>query len=711
MDYFRNLFSDKLVVPSKCKSIPPDELVVIVEMDHLSRCFRRAEFLQSLKATRKDPIGEHTYTTTSLDLIENYPEYAIFQEIPTTKDNIFLLRPLKVKMQDYLQGLVSKKVVEQTGARVQKHILGKGKFGVVTQQGDNPVVSKAVEIGPDAYREVITMKTLQNSQCCIVKVFSVENNTEKIFIQMPKYEEMLHTAIFDRSLRGKELSILLQLTKGLFYSHQQGYLHGDFKPGNCFLSGEEVVVGDWGKAFPYLYLQKYKEYLLQTAIYRAPELFLGEPFTSAVDVFALGIVGAELFLDPNLLTVIEPKYDQPLQLKAMMSKWTSNYPDQLITILNFYGINTHEEFLKKRYTLLIPVRFFYRLPYRLYKLCTQMCCNLPAARPTYAEILGSKVFEGLATEKFAEVSRLEVLLRMPVYLTEVDLGKEFFKYKYILFNWFGEIMKRTIGTDLLILHLSMNLTHYVLAQLPKYRQRQQIQLAGTCCLYLIASSAEGGISISDLSYLSTIEVPRLRQCVEEILQITNYQIFGVCPLMFLRIDQTLAQRENLFEDLFWYHISPAQVHHPLRVAEYFSFKYQVPLVTGEIVQECREKSVEEILDIVKSFSWSYKLSGFKYVTLPTAEEARDHSLDIQFEKAFLSTTLKRYRNFGILKDPLLATVKEIREYCHAEELTPERGRRVSASLEALDLKLHEVEDILEYLHEQLVSKEFSSNPE
>ncbi|PXF45002.1 Extracellular signal-regulated kinase 1 [Gracilariopsis chorda] len=91
-----------------------------------------------------------------------------------------------------------------------------------------------------------------------------------------------------------------QLLNGLKYIHSAGVLHRDLKPSNILLTQEcQLKICDLGLArdaprTPYT--QNRISSYTATRWYRAPEIMFGAPYTSAVDVWSVGCIVAEILL-------------------------------------------------------------------------------------------------------------------------------------------------------------------------------------------------------------------------------------------------------------------------------------------------------------------------------------------------------------------------------------------------------------------------------
>ncbi|AQK73898.1 Serine/threonine-protein kinase MHK [Zea mays] len=85
-----------------------------------------------------------------------------------------------------------------------------------------------------------------------------------------------------------------QIFQALAYMHQRGYFHRDLKPENLLVSKDVIKLADFGLAREVSSLPPYTEYV-STRWYRAPEVLLqSSAYDSAVDMWAMGAIMAEL---------------------------------------------------------------------------------------------------------------------------------------------------------------------------------------------------------------------------------------------------------------------------------------------------------------------------------------------------------------------------------------------------------------------------------
>ena len=90
--------------------------------------------------------------------------------------------------------------------------------------------------------------------------------------------------------------IAIQVLQGLLFLKRQNIIHCDLKPENILLKQENksgIKIIDLGSGC----FEKDQIYTyIQSRFYRAPEIIIGMPYTSAIDIWSMGCILCELFL-------------------------------------------------------------------------------------------------------------------------------------------------------------------------------------------------------------------------------------------------------------------------------------------------------------------------------------------------------------------------------------------------------------------------------
>jgi len=185
--------------------------------------------------------------------------------------------------------------------------LGRGSFSIVhsaeRRSDKKKVAVKIVEKSQISDRslsslqkEVEIMKTLKHQN--IVELVEVWDFNSQFFIVL---ELMLGGELYDHIVgRGayseKDATIVLeQLCKAIEFMASHNICHRDLKPQNllCDPTGLQIKVADFGLSRIFTSDEKLRT-KCGTPDYIAPEIILGEPYTSKVDMWSAGVVTYEL---------------------------------------------------------------------------------------------------------------------------------------------------------------------------------------------------------------------------------------------------------------------------------------------------------------------------------------------------------------------------------------------------------------------------------
>jgi PAS domain S-box-containing protein len=211
----------------------------------------------------------------------------------------------------------------------------------------------------------------------------------------------LHTFLQERNAepnpvidRVRNIQIFEQIVRGLMHVHASGFVHRDIKPGNVFLEGTHVFVGDFGlakdmskskgeaveldsnaietdKQLVHVNLSNQSMPLtigVGTLLYASPEQLNSRKYDSKTDIYSLGVLFFELF--------------HPL----------STPMERVNTLLELRKGN-------------VPTSFQKRWP-KEHQLLLKMISPDPLERPTAIQILASNVIKGSAPLTSSDLSSM-----------------------------------------------------------------------------------------------------------------------------------------------------------------------------------------------------------------------------------------------------------------------------------------------------------------
>lgn len=193
--------------------------------------------------------------------------------------------------------------------------IGEGTYGVVykaeslcsedrTESEPDMVAMKKIRL--DDHQEGVPVTTLR--EVALLKLLCHENivrlrdiipNSPKLFLVFDFMDLDLKQCMDSRFRNGMPdqliKSCMQQILQGVAFCHSKMVLHRDLKPQNVLIDKEgRVKLADFGLARAFQSQQKYTHEVV-TLWYRAPELLLGqEKYTSAVDIWSIGCIFAEL---------------------------------------------------------------------------------------------------------------------------------------------------------------------------------------------------------------------------------------------------------------------------------------------------------------------------------------------------------------------------------------------------------------------------------
>lgn len=233
---------------------------------------------------------------------------------------------------------------EQNISYAAERIIGNGSFGVVFE-------AKVVETGEIvAIKKVLQDKRFKNRELQIMKDLVKDPHPNIVALKHCFYSqgekpddlylnlvlEFVAETVYSISRRHQKhamnLPVILvklyvyQLSRALAHIHKLGVCHRDIKPQNLLVNPQtqELKLCDFGSAKALVPGEPNVSYIC-SRYYRAPELIFGSTdYTTAIDIWSQGCVGAELLLGQPLFP-------------------GDSGVDQLVEIIKVLGTPTKEE--------------------------------------------------------------------------------------------------------------------------------------------------------------------------------------------------------------------------------------------------------------------------------------------------------------------------------------------------------------------------------
>lgn len=194
--------------------------------------------------------------------------------------------------------------------------IGEGTYGVVYKAEaphdedltlkNEPDVVAMKKIHLDDHQEGVPVTTLREVALLkflchenIVRLRDIIPNSPKLYLVFDFMDLDLKQCMDSHFRNGMPdaliKSCLFQILRGVAFCHSKLVLHRDLKPQNVLIDKEgRVKLADFGLARAFQSHQRYTHEVV-TLWYRAPELLLGqEKYTSAVDLWSIGCIFAEL---------------------------------------------------------------------------------------------------------------------------------------------------------------------------------------------------------------------------------------------------------------------------------------------------------------------------------------------------------------------------------------------------------------------------------
>lgn len=223
------------------------------------------------------------------------------------QDNIHIVRPnYRVKEIELFH---SKYIKEDSYIEE----LGEGAYSIVTlieYKGHLKAQKESACMGKEGLtkhdvKELSFLRTFSNSNIIDLNAvnISISKNCSEVFMIMEYIEinlmELIEKEEIDMNLI-KRYS--LQLFNAIKYIHSFGILHGDIKPDNILVKGEDIKLIDFGLSVPYT-VDKQTKPNIWSLQYQPIEVFFTKRYGNNADIWACGVVIAEMIRGRHLFDI------------------------------------------------------------------------------------------------------------------------------------------------------------------------------------------------------------------------------------------------------------------------------------------------------------------------------------------------------------------------------------------------------------------------
>lgn len=269
-------------------------------------------------------------------------------------------------------------------------------------------------------KEISSLRKLKHPNIIKLKeVFKLENELFLVFEYCEKNLFRYYTENFKQKSKKlpeiKIKKIIYQITKALSYMHKKGFFHRDMKPENLLInSSESIKIADFGLAREIRSSPPYTDYV-STRWYRAPEILLkSHNYNSPVDIFALGCIMAELYMQEPLFKG-NSELDQMNKICAVLGtpskSWVEGY--KLAGQIGF----VFPEYEKR------DLREFFEAGEDAVDLILNMLTFESCKRISASKMLGHKYFDEVREKEDFEVLKKKSVLGKESHLRKVKVKK------------------------------------------------------------------------------------------------------------------------------------------------------------------------------------------------------------------------------------------------------------------------------------------------
>lgn len=186
-------------------------------------------------------------------------------------------------------------------------------------------------------------------EAAIARMFSHKNviqvldsvYLDDVYLVFPLMQSSLQDEIMQKPFSTESCEdVIKSVLCGIGHIHEMSIVHGDIKPDNILINGEEVKIADFGLA-----VELPPGYVLMdaggTVPYQAPEMWLKNGYNSKVDVWAVGCTMAEMKLRESFVVFEDKKVRR---IDSILSLFTPDLASLNEATIKRFG-STEKQFL------------------------------------------------------------------------------------------------------------------------------------------------------------------------------------------------------------------------------------------------------------------------------------------------------------------------------------------------------------------------------
>lgn len=266
-------------------------------------------------------------------------------------------------------------------------ILGQGTFGQVVKcknmQTQEIVAVKVIKNKPAYFNQsmmeitildLLNKKNDKSRKHNILQLKDTFIHKNHLCIVSELLSLNLYELIKQNQFKGLSTNLVrifaIQILDAMIVLNEAKIIHCDLKPENILLNNLEtpvIKIIDFGSA---CHERQTVYTYIQSRFYRSPEILLGLPYSSSIDIWSFGCIVAELFLGLPLFPGTS-EYNQIFRIIEMlgmppiwmieMGKQSSDFFEKIVDDagLKVYCLKTMEQYAKERNTTEVPSKKYF----------------------------------------------------------------------------------------------------------------------------------------------------------------------------------------------------------------------------------------------------------------------------------------------------------------------------------------------------------------